>query len=53
LRAGGAYGGGGGLTYYCYCNGVSGYGGNGGNGAVRIVWPGNTRTFPSTSVGSP
>ena len=23
------------------------------NGAVRIVWPGNTRTFPSTCVGSP
>jgi hypothetical protein len=23
----------------------------GGNGAVRIVWPGTTRTFPSTDVG--
>jgi hypothetical protein len=28
-------------------------GGNGGSGAVRIVWPGSSRTFPSTSVGSP
>ena len=26
---------------------------NGAGGAVRIVWPGNTRTFPSTGVGSP
>jgi hypothetical protein len=25
----------------------------GGQGAVRIVWPGTTRTFPSTCVGSP
>jgi Fibronectin type III domain len=25
----------------------------GGIGAVRIVWPGNYRSFPSTSVGSP
>jgi hypothetical protein len=25
----------------------------GGNGAVRIVWPGTTRTFPSTDVGTP
>jgi hypothetical protein len=23
----------------------------GGNGAVRIVWPGDTRKFPSTNVG--
>jgi guanyl-specific ribonuclease Sa len=27
--------------------------GNGNRGAVRIVWPGNTRTFPSTNVGAP
>jgi hypothetical protein len=27
--------------------------GVGAGGAVRIVWPGNTRTFPSTCVGSP
>jgi hypothetical protein len=26
----------------------SGPGGNGANGAVRIIWPGNTRSFPST-----
>jgi hypothetical protein len=25
----------------------------GSNGAVRIVWPGTTRLFPSTCVGSP
>lgn len=25
-------------------------GGNGANGAIRIVWPGNTRSFPSTNV---
>jgi hypothetical protein len=52
-HAGGDYGGGGGMTYYCYCSGTSGYGGYGGGGAVRIVWPGTTRQFPSTSVGSP
>ena len=26
-------------------------GGNGSNGAVRIVWPGDTRTFPYTNAG--
>ena len=25
----------------------------GGSGAVRIMWPGNTRSFPSTNAGSP
>jgi hypothetical protein len=25
---------------------------NGANGAVRIVWPGTTRQFPSTNVGA-
>jgi hypothetical protein len=40
---GGAYGGGGG-NFCCSTGAV---------GAVRIVWPGNTRTFPSTCVGSP
>jgi len=40
--AGGAYGGGAGAR-----NAL------GAKGAVRIVWPGNTRTFPSTCVGSP
>jgi len=27
--------------------------GSGAGGAVRIMWPGNTRTFPSTNVGTP
>lgn len=27
-------------------------GGPGGNGAVRIIWPGNTRLFPSTNTGT-
>jgi hypothetical protein len=26
--------------------------GGGGNGAVRIIWPGNTRQFPSTNTGN-
>ena len=42
---GGAYGGGGGGGYGC-----GGYGGSGASGAVRIVWPGNSRQFPSTNV---
>ena len=45
--SGGAYGGGGGSVK---CTGV---GGLGSGGAVRIVWPGSTRTFPSTCVGAP
>tara|TARA_X000001382_G_scaffold31984_1_gene20881 strand:- start:2055 stop:2873 length:819 start_codon:yes stop_codon:yes gene_type:complete len=28
-------------------------GSHGGNGAVRIIWPGDTRTFPSTDVDTP
>lgn len=43
--AGGNYGGGSGVG--CTANGT------GGVGAVRIVWPGDTRTFPSTNVGLP
>ena len=44
---GGLSGGGGGSSG----NGnIAGYGANGG---VRIVWPGTTRTFPSTCVGAP
>jgi hypothetical protein len=27
-------------------------GGNGAGGAVRIIWPGNTRSFPSTNTGN-
>ena len=46
--AGGLYGGGGGGGAYA----GSGYsGGAGKNGAVRIIWPGNTRSFPSTNTG--
>jgi hypothetical protein len=26
--------------------------GAGGAGVIRFVWPGNTRTFPSTDVGA-
>jgi hypothetical protein len=36
---------------YTYYGLRAGSGGNGGNGAVRIVWPGDTRQFPSTNVG--
>lgn len=44
--SGGQYGGGGG--------GSSGEnsGGSGRDGAVRIIWPGNTRSFPSTCTGN-
>jgi hypothetical protein len=41
----GGYGSGTGIFTDFYSAGV------GGAGAVRIVWPGNTRTFPSTDVG--
>ena len=49
---GGTYGGGSGSPYQgrvCCGAGL----GCGAKGAVRIVWPGNTRSFPSTCVGSP
>ena len=46
--SGGAYGGGAGQTINNRC-----VNGQPGTGAVRIVWPGNTRTFPSTCVGLP
>ena len=46
---GGLFGGGGGIAgqiqYSSYASG------SGGSGAVRIVWPGDTRQFPSTDVG--
>ena len=32
---------------------VTGYAGAGGAGAVRIMWPGSTRSFPSTNAGTP
>ena len=41
---GGAYGGGGGYSYE--------NGGAGGVGAVRIIYPGSTRSFPSTNTGN-
>lgn len=45
--AGGAYGGGGrGATANSCVAGA-----NGGVGAVRIIWPGTTRSFPSTNTG--
>jgi len=43
---GGAYGGGGAGS------GTSSGAGAGGVGAVRIIWPGNTRSFPSTCTGN-
>jgi hypothetical protein len=36
-----------------YGGGTGGGGGSQVGGAVRIVWPGNTRLFPSTDVGVP
>lgn len=44
--SGGFYGGGGGASLF---NGT--YGGSGYSGAVRIIWPGTTRQFPSTNTG--
>jgi hypothetical protein len=49
--SGGNFGGGGNMAEFSTARS---YGtGAGGNGAVRIVWPGTTRTFPSTDVGTP
>ena len=45
---GGGSSGWGSSSYGCGCRG-----GLGGQGALRIVWPGATRQFPSTCVGSP
>jgi Fibronectin type III domain len=42
---GGAYGGGGAGGHFFY-----GKAGSGGGGAVRVVWPGTTRQFPTTCV---
>ena len=46
---GGAYGGGGGGTLSAANGAVAS--GAGGVGAVRIIWPGTTRSFPSTNTG--
>jgi hypothetical protein len=48
---GGSYGGGGGGG--AFLSGTRNCGGSGAGGAVRIVWPGCSRQFPATSVGSP
>ena len=51
---GGLYGGGGGAAGFSnYPGFLTGNGGNGANGVVRIIWPGSSRKFPSTCVGSP
>ena len=55
--AGGLYGGGGGTGGYRGPYGCCNYscravGGAGGVGAVRIIWPGTTRSFPSTNTGN-
>jgi len=44
--SGGAYGGGSAGGYFGETSGV-----NGAVGAVRIIWPGTTRSFPSTNTG--
>lgn len=46
---GGLYGGGGGGA--AGSSSTSAVGGAGGRGAVRIIWPGTTRQFPSTNTG--
>ena len=50
--AGGLYGGGGGGGY-AFGTSTGQNGGVGAGGAVRIVWPGSTRQFPSTCVSTP
>ena len=51
-----AVGGGGAGTYKsgpCCPQIINGSGAGGAGGAVRIMWPGCIRSFPSTSAGSP
>ena len=50
VPTGGNYGGGGGGGGFYITNGYQ-YAGAGGVGAVRIIWPGTTRSFPSTNTG--
>jgi hypothetical protein len=49
------HGGGGGSgqikTCSCGSTGCATVGGAGSRGAVRIIWPGSTRSFPSTCTG--
>jgi hypothetical protein len=49
--AGGTYGGGGGAGSSNYPGGAY-LGNTGGGGFVRILWPGNTRSYPSTNTGN-
>ncbi len=50
--SGTAYGGGGGAGGFYAPPFEQFFGSNGGGGAVRIIWPGNTRLFPSTNTGT-
>jgi hypothetical protein len=56
---GGTFGGGGGSSPRFTCTGyiaqfiTTATNGTGGSGAVRILWPGCSRSWPTTSVGSP
>jgi hypothetical protein len=52
VGTGGLYGGGGVFALICICGGQSGYEANGAKGAVRIIWPGCARSFPSTRTGN-
>lgn len=47
---GGAYGGGGRSGFYKVDSSLYIAGGSGGDGAVRIIWPGNIRQFPSINT---
>ena len=63
---GGSGGSSGGTAFYCCCTAFGGAGGSygggrgrtpgvpgaSGGGAVRIIWPGTTRSFPSTNTGN-
>jgi len=55
--SGGLYGGSGGAAGVLYNTATctilfAGNGGAGGGGAVRIIWPGTSRSFPSTNTGN-
>jgi hypothetical protein len=40
------------MGFYCQSAGPLSTGGSGGIGAVRVIWPGTTRSFPSTNTGN-
>jgi hypothetical protein len=48
---GGAYGGGGGGASTRSCTGITYPSASGAGGAARILWPGTTRSYPSTNTG--